>query len=86
MEVLNYKKVMALKPTLLDTVINQMGQKVELYECPMRGERLPVIAVIAEFKEMVYTDFFDTSDFYVGSDYNPVYMHGYIDSAFKFNL
>mgnify|MGYP003644199367 FL=1 len=86
MQILNYNRIKALNPTKYGEVTNQRGQLVEFYEHPTKGDEYPVIAIIEEFKEAVCTDFFDTSDFFEGSDYNPVYMHGFIDSAFYFDL
>jgi hypothetical protein len=83
---LNYTKLMALNPFLLDTITNDLGQKVDLYEHPTGGDSFPVIAVIEEFKEAVDTGFFDTEDFYEGSDYTPVYKNGKIDCSFEFEL
>jgi hypothetical protein len=86
MKILNYKRLKALNPTKYGEVTNQRGQLVEFYEHPTKGENYPVIAIIEEFKEAVCTDFFDTSDFFEDSDYNPIYMHGVIDCAFNFDL
>ncbi len=77
---------MALKPLKYKTIINQRGQKVDFYEHPIQGDEHPVIAVIEQFKQAVDTSFFDTSDLFKDSDYNPVYMHGIIDCAFNFDL
>jgi len=82
----NYTKLMALNPFLLGSFINQLGQKFDLYEHPTKGDEAEVIAVIEEFKEAANSGFFDTGDFYEGSDYNPLYKDGEIKCAFEFDL
>jgi hypothetical protein len=86
MKRLNYTALLKAQPTLLDSIVNQRGQKVDFVEHPTLGCEYPIIAMIHEFNEAVDTGFFDTSDFYVNSDYNPVYMHGEINCAFNFDL
>lgn len=83
---LNYEKLMALKPTIYDTIVNQLGQKIELVEHPIKGDEFPVIAIYHEEKIAVNTEFWDCGDFYENSEYNPVYMHGVLDCAFNFDL
>jgi len=86
MQKLNYSKLMALKPTKYSSIKNQLGQKVDIYEHPIKGDEAEVIAVIEEFKEAVNTGFFDTEDFYEGSEYNPIYKDREIKCAFNFDL
>jgi len=86
METLNYQRLMTLKPTLYDTIVNQLGQRIDLYEHPTKGDSYPVIAVYDEEKLAVCTDFWDTEDFYEGSDYNLCYMHGELKSAWELDL
>ena len=92
MKRLNYARLMAAEPTLLDSVVNQRGQKVDFYEHPTLGDTTMVIGVIEEhvdgrsLREAFYTDFFDTDDFHDGSDYNPVYMHGKVACAWEYDL
>jgi hypothetical protein len=71
-QALNFDKLMNLKPTMYGTVTNQDGQEVEFYEHPIKGDEYPVIAVFKDKKIAVCTDFYDTEDFFNGSDYNPV--------------
>lgn len=86
MQKLNYTKLMALNPTKYGTVINQLGQTVDLYEHPLQGDEYPVIAVIEAENVAYCTDFYDCSDFYEESEYMPVYMHGTMNCAFNFDL
>ncbi|AGO47666.1 hypothetical protein Phi4:1_gp129 [Cellulophaga phage phi4:1] len=83
---LNYNKLIALKPTVLTTIKNQIGQTIEIVEHPTKGDSSPTIAIFHEEKEAVLTDFFDTEDLYEGSDYNPVYMNGKINLAYELGL
>lgn len=86
MKTLNYEKLMALNPTEYDRVTNQLGQEVVFYEHPIVGDDLPVIAVFHEQKVAAITGFYDTGDFYEGSEYLPVCMHGEVDCAYNFGI
>lgn len=68
---LDYAKFMATKPTLLHSVVNQKDQKVDFYE-PEKGDSSLIIGVIGS--TAFETDFFDTDDFYEGSEYNPILL------------
>ncbi len=81
----NFEKFMELDPTEYDRYVNQLGQTVINYEHPTRGDEAAVIGCIDE--NVFDTDFFDTDDFFEGSDYNYILMpDGQIDCAFNFNL
>ena len=73
---IHYENFMADNPLLLESFINQLGQKVDVYEDADNGDCAPVIAVIE--KVATITDFFDTDDFYKDSEYNPVLVNGEI--------
>ena len=70
MDLINCKKLLSHKPTLLHTITNDSNQVVKFYEDPVRGDEYFILGVI-ETTAFV-TDFFDTEDFYKGSDYLPV--------------
>ena len=72
---------MAHNPTLLDEATNSLGQTVRFYEHPLLGDESFVIAVIEQ--TACHTDFFDTSDFFEGSDYMPVLVNGQIICEFE---
>ena len=74
----NYKKLIENNPTIYKTIINQLGQSIYLVEHPFKGDEVPVIAVYHKEKIAAYTDFFDTEDFYIDSEYNPIYIEGKI--------
>lgn len=84
MKKLNYSRLMNENPTKYGEIINQVGQLIEFYEHPTEGDRYPVIAVYHAEKLAIVTDFFDLGDFYEGSDYNPVYLHGVMECAYNF--
>lgn len=83
MQKLNYKKLIDNNPTLYDSITNQLGQKIDFYEHPFKGDEYPVIAVYHEKEMAVCTDFYDVGDFFEGSDYNPIYKDGEIKCAFE---
>lgn len=74
MEGINFNSFMDMNPTKLGSVVNQSGQTVDFYECPIFGGAVSVIAICEVFKAAVFTDFFDLSDFYKGSEYNPIFI------------
>ena len=75
MSAINYSKLVALKPTVYDTLVNSSGQTIELVEHPLKGDECQVIAVCHELKLAAYTDFFDTDDL-LTEDYEPVFYNG----------
>jgi len=83
---INYKSLMALNPTKYGSRVNQLGQTIDLYEHPIRGDEYAVIAVLHEEKVAYNTGHYDCEDFYEDSEYMPVYMHGTMDCAFNFDL
>ena len=86
MEKLNYHKLMAHNPDKIGQITNQRGQKIEFYEHPTKGDMYPVIAVYHKEKIAIATNFWDLGDFFEGSHYNPVYMHGEFQCAYLFDL
>ncbi len=83
MRKLNYAKLMAKNPSVEGSpIVNQLGQNVEFYENPDSPER-PVIAAFHGLSMAFETDFFDSSDFYTDSDYNPVVINSVCKCAFE---
>ena len=72
----SYNKLVNLKPTIYDTIINQLGQEIVLVEHPTKGDEAEVIAIFHKEKVAAYTGFFDTEDFFTDSDYNPCVENG----------
>ena len=86
MKELNYHHLMDSKPTIIGSVINQLGQVITFIEHPVLGDEYPVIAVFHEFELAVNTEFFDMDDMYTGSEYLPVYRDGEVKCAWDFGL
>lgn len=74
---LNYSKLIENNPTVYDTMINSLGQTIELVEHPFKGEDAPIIAVCHELQLACYTDFYDTDDMLADhKEYEPVFIDG----------
>lgn len=86
MKKLSFDKLMAFNPTQLDTIYNQLEQKIYFYEHPTKGDNHTILGVFPDFKIAFDTDHWDTSDFYDYSDYNPIYKDGEVFSAYEVNL
>lgn len=86
MKELDYHQLMDFKPTIIGSVINQLGQVITFVEHPVLGDEYPVIAVFHEFELAVNTEFFDMDDMYPGSEYLPVYRDGEVKCAWDFGL
>mgnify|MGYP001825983152 CR=1 FL=1 len=70
MRQINYDLLMEHTPYHLKSVQNSRDQIVNFYEDPIQGDMAPIIGVIEG--KAFYTEFFDTADFYLESDYLPV--------------
>lgn len=86
MKTLNYQRLTNLNPTIYTTIVNQLGQSIDLVEHPIEGDVYPVIAIYHKEKVAVITDFFDTEDMEQIGDYTPVYMHGEMKCAFDYGF
>jgi len=73
---LKYDALMNHKPYVLDTVVNSLGQIIELVEHPIDGDLSFVIAIYHKEKIACHTDFFETCDLQSGSDYEVVFRDG----------
>lgn len=83
MGIINYKKLMNANPTKLGELINQLGQRIELYEHPTQGQSFPIIAVSHEHAAAANTMFMDKGDFYYLSEYNPIFFEDRFYAAFE---
>lgn len=83
MEKLNYYRVVALQPTVYTSLVNKLGQTLELVEHPLRGDKAPVVILYHAEKLAVLSDFYDTEDMLAGGDYEPVYMYGEMQCTFE---
>lgn len=59
---LNYEKLMNANPTKYGEMVNSLGQKIEFYEHPTRGDEYPVIAVCHELKLADNSTFYELDD------------------------
>lgn len=80
---LNYAKLMELNPTELDDFTNYLGQKMVFLEHPTQGDSYPVIVAFPEEKLAFNSGFYDTDDFYLGSDYEPVLVDGVMKARWE---
>jgi hypothetical protein len=85
---MNYKKLMDLDPTSYGKMTNSLGQEIEFFEHPLRGDEFPVIIVCHELELADYTDFMETVDMEAEhGEYQPSFVDGelYIGgSKFKY--
>ena len=47
---MNYEKLMKHNPTSYGIIVNSIGQNIEFYEHPLKGDEFPVIIVCHELK------------------------------------
>ena len=74
---LSYKKLMEHEPTIYATMVNSLGQKIDLVEHPLRGDESAVIAVCHELQIASYTDFYDLDDMLAEhKEYEPLFING----------
>ena len=74
---LNYEKLMEAEPTVLETMVNSLGQKIEFVEHPYKGDEHPVIAVCRELELASDTDFWDLDDMMAEhKEYEPSFQGG----------
>lgn len=74
---------MSHNPTKYAETTNKLGQLIEFYEHPLRGDESPVIVVYHAEKIAVESDFFECDDMLGGEDYEPLYKEGEIVLAFE---
>lgn len=74
---LNYQKLMAHKPTVYTTIVNNLGQKIDLVEHPFKGDEAQVICVCHELKLAAYSGFFECDDMIAPhGEYQPSFEDG----------
>lgn len=74
---LSYKKLMEHEPTIYTTIINSLGQRIDLVEHPLKGDESVVIAVCHELQIASYTDFYDLDDMLAEhKEYEPLFING----------
>ncbi|RYX80226.1 hypothetical protein EON73_05595 [bacterium] len=74
---------MSQKPTLYDTMRNNLNQEIKFFEHPENGDEDFVYALIDD-KVLVRTDFFETEDMMQDhQEYTPFLIDGLIYSGFE---
>jgi hypothetical protein len=77
MRKLNYTRLMALNPFKYGEMINSIGQLIEFYEHPTRGDEYPVIAVCHYHALAAATDFYELDDMIAEhGECEPVFVNG----------
>jgi hypothetical protein len=57
-----YPKLMALNPTSCGKMINSLGQEIEFYEHPTKGDEGEILCVSHALRLAAYSGFFETCD------------------------
>lgn len=74
---LNYLKLMAQNPTSYGKMINSLGQEIEFYEHPTKGDEAEVICVCHKLKLASYSGFMETNDMEAEhKEYEPTFENG----------
>ena len=73
---MNYEKLMKHNPTSLGIIVNSIGQEIEFFEHPLKGDEFPVIIVCHELKLADYSDFMETDDMIAShKEYEPKFIN-----------
>jgi hypothetical protein len=79
--IMNYTKLMSHNPTKYGSFINSIGQTIDFYEHPLRGDESPVLCVCHELQLASYSDFWELDDMTAGHrEYEPKF----IDSELRY--
>lgn len=74
---INYKKLMSHNPTSYGKMINSIGQEIEFYEHPTRGDEAEVICVCHELELANYSGFMELDDMTAEhKEYEPRFKDG----------
>lgn len=74
---MNYEKLMNLNPTSYGKMTNSIGQEIEFFEHPLRGDEVEVICVCHDLKLAQYSTFFETDDMEASHGaYEPSFVNG----------
>jgi len=74
---INYTKLMAHNPTSFGTHINAIGQTIEFYEHPLKGDEAQVICVCHDLQLAEYSTFYETTDMVQDhKEYEPSFIDG----------
>lgn len=74
---MNYEKLMAHNPTSYGKMTNSLGQEIEFYEHPLKGDETFVLCVCHALKLADYSTFFETDDMTAEHrEYEPTFENG----------
>ena len=74
---MNYEKLMAYNPTSYGKMTNSIGQEIEFFEHPLKGDEAPVLCVSHELKLADYSTFYETDDMIAShGEYEPTFVNG----------
>lgn len=77
---MNYERLMANKPTSYGKMVNSLGQEIEFFEHPFKGDEFPVIIVCHALKLADHTDFMETDDMTADhKEYEPSFVDGVLN-------
>ena len=74
---MNYKRLMEYNPTSFGEITNTLGQTIEFFEHPTKGDTTFVLCVCHELGLAEYSTFFETDDMEdLDGDYVPSFQEG----------
>ena len=74
---MNYSKLMNLNPTSFGSMGNSIGQEIEFFEHPLKGDEFPVICVCHSLRLASASEFWETDDMIAEhKEYEPSFQDG----------
>lgn len=74
---MNYEKLISLNPTSYGKMINSIGQEIEFFEHPIKGDTTFVLCVCHQLKLASYSTFMETDDMTAEhKEYEPTFVNG----------
>ena len=81
---MNYKKLISLNPFHLGTIVNSIGQTIDFYEHPIKGDEAPVICVCHSLELAAKSDFYETTDMRAEhKEYEPYFEEGVLSYGYE---
>jgi hypothetical protein len=83
---MNYHKLINLNPTSYGKMTNSLGQEIEFYEHPTRGDEWFVICVCHALELAEDSSWFDTHDMTAEhKEYEPLFINGELRYRYEVN-
>lgn len=74
---IDYQNLMSHSPTSFGKMTNSIGQEIEFFEHPTKGDEAEVICVCHSLKLAAYSTFFETEDMTADhKEYEPSFQNG----------